>query len=59
MTTELTRQYWLRVFDEWARSRLPGPQYDEAHLVLEGCGLQPQDDYEEDDDYEEEVLSEK
>lgn len=39
MITDLTLQYWLRTFDEWAESRLSSPQYDEAHSVLVQCGL--------------------
>ena len=39
MTTNLTKQYWLNVFDEWAGARLSGPQYDEAHKVLLEAGL--------------------
>jgi uncharacterized UPF0160 family protein len=37
--TELIRQYWLNVFNEWAESRLSPPQYDEAHQVLVEAGL--------------------
>ena len=37
--SELTRQYWLKIFDGWAQARLPPPQYDEAHAVLVQAGL--------------------
>jgi len=37
--TELTRQYWLNAFNEWAEARLSPPQYDEAHQVLVEAGM--------------------